>query len=380
MTASDNGNPEPEFAQQDAGDSPPTQQEENCCAAESACASAQGTGHHRKKLEPKLQKTKLDDAVLREAVARMQAEQEAKAAELAKARANEPVKPFEAIENYKKATPCNAFWNNTDPSQRFRYCEQCHMQVYDFTGLEKPEAEELIWKRENRRNAPLFQRADGKFLTSDCPVGIKRKQNLIMTTVGGVVLVACVLGFLLMVAPQQKHSEAVNTPTDSGLRAPAAGAAAAKPVAAPATGEPANSFGMPAVPGETGAVSSGGAPLNDDQSQFMQGAPMPMPPGNASSLSAPPVGNSLPAAAPDLPSPTAVTSAPSAQPASPSALPASPSALPAPPSALPAAPAAQPVAGNAVNVNDAGQPPPSANQSQPVDQSATKSYVQYYGR
>ena len=105
--------------------------------------------------------------------------------------------PFKPIEKFKQATPCSALWEGTDPKERVRYCEQCKRQVYDFAGLELPEAEALIFKRENRKNVTLFKRVDGKFLTSDCPVGVKKRLTLILANVGGVVLLCCVLALFL---------------------------------------------------------------------------------------------------------------------------------------------------------------------------------------
>lgn len=158
------------------------------------------------KRAPRVMKTMLDHAILRDTVAKAASELEIKVAEQLKERANEPVKPFVAIEKFKLATPCAAVWDKSADGERFQYCAQCRLHVYDFGGIELPDAEELIFRRENRKNAPLFKRADGKFLTSDCPIAAKRKQTLLFAKVGGVLLVLCVLALLLLLPKQTPNT------------------------------------------------------------------------------------------------------------------------------------------------------------------------------
>jgi hypothetical protein len=63
--------------------------------------------------------------------------------------------------------------------------------VYNFAGLEQPEADELIFQRENRRNATLYKRADGNYMTVNCPVEVKRKRDMVYMSVIGGVLAIC---------------------------------------------------------------------------------------------------------------------------------------------------------------------------------------------
>ena len=122
-------------------------------------------------------KTMLDHSVLFDALAKSSAKKEQKAVEIAREKANEPVKPFIAITDFKKTSACPWSWEEQDSKERFRYCGQCQASVYNFDGMELPEAEALIFKRENREHAPLYKRADGKFMTSDCPVQVKQKRE-----------------------------------------------------------------------------------------------------------------------------------------------------------------------------------------------------------
>ncbi len=173
--------------------------------------------------ESGLPRTNLDPEMMKRAIDRQTAERELKVAELLKAKAAEPVKPFLPIENYKTATPCSSTWEGSDPKERVRFCQKCQLQVYDFTGLQQPEADELIFKRENRKDAPLFKRQDGKFLTSDCPAALRAKRSTIIAMVAGGAVVACIIAVLVMmpkpaprVVPEPTQASKPGDGTSSG--------------------------------------------------------------------------------------------------------------------------------------------------------------------
>ncbi len=168
----------------------------------------------------KIKATIADDLALQDRLSRITSQHLIKLAESVKATASELPKPFQPIEQFKKATPCSAVWDGTDPKERCRYCQHCGLQVYDLAGLELPEAKALIFKRENRKNVTLFKRADGKFLTNDCPVAGTRKRTLILTIIGGSLLLSCLLGLSLTMPPPPKPatrtvSQPQNTKTDN---------------------------------------------------------------------------------------------------------------------------------------------------------------------
>ncbi|MDR3615787.1 MAG: hypothetical protein P4L53_19670 [Candidatus Obscuribacterales bacterium] len=147
-------------------------------------------------------KTMLDHSLLFDALAKSSAKKEQKALEIAKEKANEPVKPFIAITDFKKASPCTWVWDEQDSKERFRYCRQCQASVYNFDGMELPEAEALIFKRENREKAPLYKRADGKFMTSDCPVQVKQKRDrLSLIAIAAAVAIAFIAIVAIMPPP-----------------------------------------------------------------------------------------------------------------------------------------------------------------------------------
>jgi hypothetical protein len=75
------------------------------------------------------------------------------------------------LANVRVASPCRARWGHMIGDDRVRFCAECRKHVYNFAALTAAEAAALIREKEGRLCARLYQRADGKVLTSDCPVG-----------------------------------------------------------------------------------------------------------------------------------------------------------------------------------------------------------------
>lgn len=77
------------------------------------------------------------------------------------------------IEHLRIATPCPISWEQMAGDNRVRFCDHCHLNVYNIAELTRIEAESLIASTEGRLCARLFRRADGTVLTKDCPVGLR---------------------------------------------------------------------------------------------------------------------------------------------------------------------------------------------------------------
>lgn len=146
-------------------------------------------------------KTMLDHKVLSSALEKSAEKKKARAAELALERANEPVKEVHQVDSKKMATSCSFTWSESS-GERVRACSKCHTQVYDLTGMELSEAESLIFKQESVKKATLFKRADGKFMTKDCPLQARRKRNLLLLCVVGALAILSALAVLIMMPPQ----------------------------------------------------------------------------------------------------------------------------------------------------------------------------------
>jgi hypothetical protein len=121
-------------------------------------------------------------------------------------RQQQPLRIVEPIKAQKTVRSCPFSWTETSSSERFKHCSKCQSTVYNLDGMEFAEAENLIFKRENRKKFVLFKRPDGKFMTSDCPVAKKRQQQLVGIVAVCVCLIACVIGVLIMMPPMPSPS------------------------------------------------------------------------------------------------------------------------------------------------------------------------------
>lgn len=77
------------------------------------------------------------------------------------------------LDRLRIATPCPIGWDQMTGDNRVRFCDHCHLHVYNIAELSRTEAEKLIAATEGRLCARLFRRADGTVLTRDCPVGLR---------------------------------------------------------------------------------------------------------------------------------------------------------------------------------------------------------------
>ncbi len=152
-------------------------------------------------------KTMLDHQVLSSALEKSAEKKKIRAAELALERSNEPVKEFHQVDSKKMATPCTFTWSESGGKDRVRACSQCRAQVYDFTGMELDDAEALIFKQESLKKATLFKRADGKFMTKNCPLQAQRKRNLFLLCIFGALVMLSAVAVLIMMPPQPNPPE-----------------------------------------------------------------------------------------------------------------------------------------------------------------------------
>ncbi len=164
-------------------------------------------------------KTMLDHSLLLEAVSKSTAKKELEVAQRLKELSNEPPKPpLVPIEGDKRATTCAWTWEETDSKDKYRYCATCQTPIYNLAGIERLEAEALIFNRENRKKFTLYTRVDGKFMTTDCPVQVKRKNDLIMLAVGAIVLVVGAITLMVLMPPQPQSTPSASTSAPDVVR------------------------------------------------------------------------------------------------------------------------------------------------------------------
>jgi hypothetical protein len=146
-------------------------------------------------------RTLLDHSVLADIGSRSAEKMVLKAAEELKERLHEPFVPFIPVMEDRIASPCPWKWEGNESKERVKYCDKCKHQVYNFAGIERPEADALIFKRENQAAKTLFKREDGKFMTSDCPTAVKQTRGMVLAVV--LVMFFLMLMFAgMLLAPQ----------------------------------------------------------------------------------------------------------------------------------------------------------------------------------
>lgn len=77
------------------------------------------------------------------------------------------------LDHVTVAAPCNVGWDNMVGNEKVRFCGQCNLNVYNLSGMTRPDAEHLIAQMEGRLCIRYYRRADGTILTKNCPVGLR---------------------------------------------------------------------------------------------------------------------------------------------------------------------------------------------------------------
>ena len=113
------------------------------------------------------------------------------------------------LESIAIASPCTASWDEMIGDDRARFCTHCQKDVFNLSALPRDEAETFMRERTADVCVRLYKRADGTVLTSDCPVGVKRKRRrkMAIAAVGGGLLAAGV--FSQMATSRSRESDTV---------------------------------------------------------------------------------------------------------------------------------------------------------------------------
>lgn len=203
--------------QQDIGRRPEQYDAESAVHAVQDCSSnsadspapiaSSGVQRLLKKVDAVVVKTMLDPDAMRRVFSRMSADKEIQLKELVQTQASLPPKPCKIVERYQRATACDSNWERMSGGDKVRFCEGCQLQVYDFSDMDQAEAEELVFKREAKKDAVLYRRHDGRFISSDCPVGIKRVQTRRLAIVGALVVIGAAIAYYSQLPPPQPAAQ-----------------------------------------------------------------------------------------------------------------------------------------------------------------------------
>lgn len=79
------------------------------------------------------------------------------------------------LRQVRVASPCKARWDDMTGDEHVRFCGLCEKNVYDLSSLSAEQAESLLRERGESMCVRFFRRNDGTVLTSDCPVGGRKR-------------------------------------------------------------------------------------------------------------------------------------------------------------------------------------------------------------
>lgn len=93
------------------------------------------------------------------------------------------IRKNDLLKGVRVAAPCPARWESMEGDERVRYCGSCRLHVYNLSGMDSEEAEDLLSAHEGRRLCVrYYQRRDGTVLTRDCPVGVRLLRRRLAAT------------------------------------------------------------------------------------------------------------------------------------------------------------------------------------------------------
>lgn len=87
------------------------------------------------------------------------------------------------LDRMKVAAPCSQKWENMVGDERSRHCASCDKSVYNISAMTRVEAETFLASQTEAPCVRYYQRADGTVMTTDCPVGVKRRRLKVISAV-----------------------------------------------------------------------------------------------------------------------------------------------------------------------------------------------------
>ncbi len=151
-------------------------------------------------------KTLLDRNMIIEASARFSARKIERLEKEVSERLLQPQKHITPVTAQKRVGACPFSWNDEGNTDRLKMCTMCQSNIYDFEDIDEAEANAMIFKRENRESFVLYQRADGKFMTSACPIVSKRNRQKVILAAAALLIVV-LIGTCITLMPPQPESD-----------------------------------------------------------------------------------------------------------------------------------------------------------------------------
>lgn len=126
---------------------------------------------------------------------------------------SEPLPDELELEDIRIASPCPMEWAAMEGDDRVRHCGECDKQVFNLASMTRAEATELVRTRTRSLCVQLHRRADGRVMTSDCPVGRRQRRMNWALAGAGLLLAVVVYGLSRVRSPATSRSPWPATPT-----------------------------------------------------------------------------------------------------------------------------------------------------------------------
>lgn len=79
------------------------------------------------------------------------------------------------LDDVRVASPCDESWEAMEGDDKKRFCGVCQKNVFNLSAMTREAAEALLREADGELCIRLYRRTDGTVLTTDCPVGARRK-------------------------------------------------------------------------------------------------------------------------------------------------------------------------------------------------------------
>ena len=96
--------------------------------------------------------------------------------------------------NASPAIPCGGKKNGLTKSSSQAMCDECRYFIYDFSDTDAQGAMRAVYVREGVQSSTYLVRADGLFMTQNCPAALRKKKAIF----NGVVMAVSIYLILLM--------------------------------------------------------------------------------------------------------------------------------------------------------------------------------------
>ena len=94
--------------------------------------------------------------------------------------------------NLRISSPCPKSWDELRGDDRVRYCEECHLNVYNLADMSREEVERLVKNSPGRLCGRLYLRGDRTATLRDCP---SYRRSLVLRRAGAVAVVLALGAF-----------------------------------------------------------------------------------------------------------------------------------------------------------------------------------------